>query len=40
MIGLHHAFIIPALCYIYIAYYGFIGSRPTGKQAALKPVSA
>jgi FHS family L-fucose permease-like MFS transporter len=39
MIGLHHAFIIPAICYIYIAYYGFIGSRPTGKQAKLAPVS-
>ncbi len=34
-IGLHHAFIIPALCYIFIAYYGFVGSRPTGKQARL-----
>ena len=28
MIGLHHAFILPALCYIYIAYYGFRGYRP------------
>ncbi len=37
-IGLHHAFIIPALCYIYIAYYGFIGSRPTGTQAKLAAV--
>lgn len=27
-IGIHHAFIIPAVCYIYIAYYGFRGSRP------------
>ncbi len=26
-IGIHHAFIIPVLCYIYIAYYGFRGSR-------------
>ncbi len=26
-IGLHHAFILPALCYIYIAYYGFKGSK-------------
>ncbi len=26
-IGIHHAFIIPALCYIYIAYYAFRGSR-------------
>jgi len=28
-IGIHHAFIIPALCYIYLAFYGFRGSRPT-----------
>ena len=26
-IGIHHAFIIPVLCYIFIAYYGFRGSR-------------
>ena len=25
-IGIHHAFILPALCYVYIAYYGFRGS--------------
>jgi MFS transporter, FHS family, L-fucose permease len=25
-IGIHHAFILPVLCYIYIAYYGYIGS--------------
>lgn len=27
-IGIHHAFILPVLCYIYIAYYGFRGSNP------------
>ena len=27
-IGVHHAFILPALCYIYIAYYGFEGLFP------------
>lgn len=27
-IGIHHAFILPLLCYVYIAYYGFKGSRP------------
>ena len=26
-IGIHHAFILPALCYVYIAYYGFRGSK-------------
>ena len=28
-IGIHHAFILPALCYVFIAYYGYSGSRPT-----------
>lgn len=28
-IGIHHAFVLPALCYIYIAFYGFRGSRPS-----------
>ncbi|HEY1423107.1 MAG TPA: L-fucose:H+ symporter permease [Candidatus Acidoferrum sp.] len=27
-IGIHHAFILPILCYLYIMYYGFRGSRP------------
>lgn len=27
-IGIHHAFILPAVCYLYIVYYGFRGSRP------------
>jgi MFS transporter, FHS family, L-fucose permease len=26
-IGIHHAFILPVLCYLYIAYYGVRGSR-------------
>jgi FHS family L-fucose permease-like MFS transporter len=26
-IGIHHAFVLPVICYIYIAYYGFRGSR-------------
>jgi FHS family L-fucose permease-like MFS transporter len=28
-IGLHHAFFLPALCYIYIAYFAFRGSHHT-----------
>jgi MFS transporter, FHS family, L-fucose permease len=28
-IGIHHAFIIPAICYLYILYYAVWGSRPT-----------
>jgi MFS transporter, FHS family, L-fucose permease len=27
-IGIHHAFLLPAICYLYIVYYGFKGSRP------------
>jgi FHS family L-fucose permease-like MFS transporter len=27
-IGIHHAFIIPAVCYLYIFYYAIRGSRP------------
>jgi MFS transporter, FHS family, L-fucose permease len=34
-IGIHHAFILPALCYVYIAYYGFRGSVPKPEQEAL-----
>jgi MFS transporter, FHS family, L-fucose permease len=26
-IGIHHAFILPLTCYLYIAYYGFRGSK-------------
>jgi MFS transporter, FHS family, L-fucose permease len=33
-IGIHHAFILPVLCYLYIMYYGFSGSRPRGTVAA------
>jgi len=27
-IGLHLAFVLPAVCYIYIMFYGFAGSKP------------
>ncbi len=35
-IGIHHAFFLPALCYIYICYFGFSGSkiRVTGAQVS------
>ena len=32
-IGIHHAFFIPALCYLYIAYYGFKGHIPSYQTA-------
>jgi FHS family L-fucose permease-like MFS transporter len=28
--GVHHSFILPAICYLYIMYYGYVGSKPTG----------
>jgi FHS family L-fucose permease-like MFS transporter len=28
-VGIQHAFIIPVICYLYIAYYGIWGSKPT-----------
>ena len=27
-IGIHHAFILPVICYLYIVYYAFRGTRP------------
>ena len=33
-IGIHHAFILPALCYVYIAFYGFKGSVELAKPAS------
>jgi len=28
-VGIQHAFVIPVICYLYIAYYGMWGSKPT-----------
>lgn len=33
-IGIHHAFIIPVICYMFIAYYGWKGSRVILPQAS------
>ncbi len=32
--GLHHAFILPVICYIYILYYGLSGSKPNSERYA------
>jgi MFS transporter, FHS family, L-fucose permease len=29
-LGVHHAFILSALCYLYVAFYGFYGWKPMG----------
>jgi len=33
-IGIHHAFILPVLCYLYIAFYGLKGHIPTFSKTA------
>jgi MFS transporter, FHS family, L-fucose permease len=33
-IGVHHAFVLPVICYLYIVYYAFAGSRPAGVEQA------
>jgi FHS family L-fucose permease-like MFS transporter len=38
IIGLHHAFIIPAICYIYIAAYGIASIRRPAGSDVLLPV--
>ena len=33
-VGLHHAFILPVLCYLYILFYGLSGSKPNSVRHA------
>jgi len=33
-VGLHHAFILPVLCYLYILFYGLSGSKPNSLRQA------
>ncbi|MHB1937400.1 MAG: sugar MFS transporter [Acidobacteriaceae bacterium] len=33
-IGIHHAFFLPALCYVYICFYGFQGSKIRSSKIA------
>jgi FHS family L-fucose permease-like MFS transporter len=33
-IGIHHAFVLPILCYLYIAWYGVRGSRVKDPRSA------
>jgi len=32
--GIQHAFLVPIICYVYIAFYGFVGYRIKPEQAA------
>jgi len=33
-VGLHHAFILPVICYLYILYFGLSGSKPNSERYA------
>jgi MFS transporter, FHS family, L-fucose permease len=33
-VGLHHAFVLPVLCYLYILFYGLKGSKPNSERLA------
>jgi FHS family L-fucose permease-like MFS transporter len=33
-VGIHHAFILPAICYLYIVYYALSGSKPNSERHA------
>jgi FHS family L-fucose permease-like MFS transporter len=33
-IGIHHAFFLPVICYIYILYFALSGSKPNSERAA------
>ena len=35
-IGIHHAFFLPVLCYLYIIYYGWRGSRHAQRSAPVR----
>ena len=33
-IGIHHAFFVPVICYLYILFYALIGSKPNSERHA------
>lgn len=35
-IGIHHAFVLPAVCYLYIIFYALVGSKPPGSEVAVR----
>src|SRR5262249_59205527 len=34
-IGIHHAFFVPVICYVYILYYALSGSKPNSERYAV-----
>jgi FHS family L-fucose permease-like MFS transporter len=33
-VGIHHAFVLPVICYLYILFYGLSGSKPNNERYA------
>jgi FHS family L-fucose permease-like MFS transporter len=33
-IGIHHAFFLPVICYLYILYFALSGSKPNSERAS------
>ena len=33
-VGIHHAFVLPVICYLYILFYGLNGSKPNSERYA------
>jgi MFS transporter, FHS family, L-fucose permease len=33
-VGLHHAFVLPLICYLYIVFYALSGSKPNSQRDA------
>jgi FHS family L-fucose permease-like MFS transporter len=33
-VGLHHAFLLPVICYLYILFYALSGSKPNSQRYA------
>ena len=31
-VGLHHAFVLPVICYLYILFYALQGSKPNSER--------
>jgi MFS transporter, FHS family, L-fucose permease len=31
-VGVHHAFVLPVICYLYILFYALSGSRPNSER--------
>jgi len=39
-VGIHHGFILPVLCYLYIGFYGISGSKPNSRRYASQVIVA